>query len=109
MELPICLIGKFGLAGLAKLIETIMKLHSVIIVSILFKLSTKIVTNCFLSLINWIFKCLDFIIQMIMVIGGDKPNGYDNRRRSIILEIPSLTIPCNFRLYLFFTVIFNLA
>ena len=72
-----------------------MKLHSVIIVSILFKPSTKIVINCFLSLINWIFKCLGFIFQIVMVIGGDKPNGYDNRRRSIILEIHNLTITCN--------------
>ena len=102
VELPICLIGKFGLTGLAKLIETIMKLHSVIIVSILFKPSTKLVTNCFLSLINWIFKCLDFIIQTVRVIGGDKPIGYGNRRRSLILELPSLTIPCDSRLYPFF-------
>ena len=98
VQLPICLIGKLGFTGLAKLIETVMKLHSVIVVSILFKPSTKIVTKSFLKLINWIFKCLDFITQMVMVIGGDKPNGYGNRRRSII-EIPSLTKPCNSWLY----------
>ena len=101
VELPFCLIGKLGLTGLAKLIETIMKFHSVIIVSILFKPSTKKVTNSFLSLIDWTFKCVDFIIQMVMVIGGDKPNGYGNRRRSIN-ETPSLTIPFNSRLYPFF-------
>ena len=77
-----------------------MKLPSVITVSILFKPSNKIVTNCFLSLINRIFKC--FIIQMVKVIGGDKPNGYGYRRRSLILEIPSLTVPCNSRFYPFF-------
>ena len=72
VELPICLVGKLGLTGLAKLIETIMKFYRVISVSILFKPSTKIVTNSFLSLIDWIFKCLDFIIQMIMVIDLSK-------------------------------------
>ena len=30
-----------------------------------------------------------------MAIGGDKQNGYGNRRRPIILEITRLTIPCN--------------
>ena len=57
VELPICLIGKLGLTGLAELIDKIMKLHSVIIVSIPLKPSAKVVTNCFLSLINWISKC----------------------------------------------------
>ena len=99
----VCVVFQLGLTGLAKLIETIMKLDSVIIVSILYKPSTKVVTNCFVNLINWIFNCLDFIIQMLMLIGGDKPNGYGNRRRSIIFEKPSLTITSKYRLYLFFS------